>query len=275
MAARQRWSSWFISQIGVIKDTVIALGGIVYLAGYLVWSYYAWRYHLGPVPALQGQYFVAGLLAVGLLAATTGTAYAVSHAANVWWPRYVREKNNTLRRVLLVGMAALLIVSVVVVMLANAGVITGSEWPQTVATFVAIGVLPFVFSGLQLAPRITGNLIRVFVVAYVFVIAALFLLRLVEQWYPTWPQELGGGKPRSAYLTLYKSDAGGLSSLWGPYKIPAGSDVVTTFPVFVLVRTPDSLIVARTRPNRRFNGEPIRYEIPMKAIASIDWVEGL
>lgn len=44
-----------------IRDFIIILGALVYLVGYVVWALIAWKENLGPIPALDTQYFVAGV----------------------------------------------------------------------------------------------------------------------------------------------------------------------------------------------------------------------
>jgi hypothetical protein len=58
-----------LKSLGELRDGLIVAGGIMYVVGYLVWSFTAWRNHLGWLPAFKFQYFVAGFfpsLAVGL-----------------------------------------------------------------------------------------------------------------------------------------------------------------------------------------------------------------
>ena len=266
------WVSWLVTHLGVLKDGVLAIGSVVYLVGYLAWCYYAWRYHIGPVPALQAQYFVAGVFIVGVLSTTACASYMVIRVADIWWPTFLNAQSRARRRALLSGMAALLICAVAAVIFTSASIAARPAWHQTATTLLAVAVLPFVFSALHLAPRLSGGLIRVVLVAYIVLITAGLVLRVVEQWYPEWPQELGGGKPRMASLTLYKTSVGngGLRFLQNIYnKEMPNSDVIETGPVYVLVRTSDYLIISTAAPNRHSSG---RLEVPMKAIAAISWI---
>jgi len=260
-----RLAAWAISRVGLLKDAVVAVGGFVYLLGYLVWSYYAWRYDIGPVPALQGQYFVAGIAVCIVFGAAGCLAYLIIRAADVSWPRYLDSRTPAVRR-LLFGLAiAILLLAVVVVLVAvNA---------RFVATMIAVTLLPFVLSALRATSHLSRKLIRVALIGYIGSMTMFAVLQLIEQWYPLWPQELGGGKPRFAYVTIYKSAVGngGLAYLVSDQR--RDSDVVQTRPLFVLVRTNDYLIVSPDPPNRRFHGENARTEIPTKAIAGIVWIQ--
>ena len=264
------------AHLNTAKDLIIALGGAVYFLGYLIWSYYAWRYHLGPVPALQGQYFVAGLVASCFLLITGAFIWLAVWLADIWWPRYLAGRSVAVRRTLLSLAALLLFGGIAVVIVSTADAPSTAVWQRAYITIGVLAIVPFVFSRLRLAPRLTQRVIRPVLITYVATISILTLFRTVEQSYPVWPQELGGGRPRMAYLTLYRSavDGGGLTFLIHQYvKAPPDSPVVQTIPVYVLVRTSDYLVVSTYEPNRSFNGEPTREEVPTKAIASISWFD--
>ena len=74
-----------VKQLGTLRDSLLVSSSIVYLLGYTTWSIYAWRRHLGPVSALDAQYFAAGLpIALGLFC-TFGSVIALRHIAHVRW----------------------------------------------------------------------------------------------------------------------------------------------------------------------------------------------
>jgi hypothetical protein len=58
-----------LSRIGKVRDGLLVTATILYIVGYLVWSYNAWRNKLGLLPTLDPQYFVAGLIPVLVLSA--------------------------------------------------------------------------------------------------------------------------------------------------------------------------------------------------------------
>jgi hypothetical protein len=255
--------SWSLIRLGEFKDAAVALAGLIYILGYLAWSYYAWRYHLGPVPALQGQYFVAGFAVAAIFGAAASIGIFITRAADVWWPAVLESRSSSMRRLLFAATVVILFAAIV------------GSWTSPFATFAAMAVFPFVVSGFHLT-RTSVKLIRAILFAYVALIAFVAVLRVVERWYPSWPQELGGGKPRKAYLTLRKSDAigGSLASLRNRFSVASPeAEVYDTVPVYVLVRTSDSLVVALQAPNTEFNGEPSRFEVPATAIAAILWIE--
>ena len=48
-------------RIGKLRDGVITAASVLYLLGYLAWSFYAWKNNLGLLPVIQTHYFMAGV----------------------------------------------------------------------------------------------------------------------------------------------------------------------------------------------------------------------
>ncbi len=95
-----------------VRDIALAAGGILYALGYTVWSVYAWRYHLGPVPALRAQYFVAGIVFAIIIAGSGAVAYAIAELALRTWPRYLESRGSGARDRLLLAFVVLLVMSI-------------------------------------------------------------------------------------------------------------------------------------------------------------------
>lgn len=60
MAATSEQTNWLV-RVGALRDGLLVLASILYGLGYLVWSVHAWEQDLGLLPALDAQYFVAGV----------------------------------------------------------------------------------------------------------------------------------------------------------------------------------------------------------------------
>lgn len=58
-----------LKRIGSTRDGVLMSISALYVLGYGVWSYYAWSHGLGMRPAVDAQYFVAGIVPALVLAA--------------------------------------------------------------------------------------------------------------------------------------------------------------------------------------------------------------
>ena len=51
-----------LKRLGEVRDGLLVAASLLYTLGYLVRSFNAWQYKLGLLPAVQSQYFVAGLV---------------------------------------------------------------------------------------------------------------------------------------------------------------------------------------------------------------------
>jgi hypothetical protein len=67
--SRRRWLARFVvwwneayTNPGKLRDRLLIAAGAIYVLGYVTWSVHAFTHQLGPLPAVQGQYFVAGLV---------------------------------------------------------------------------------------------------------------------------------------------------------------------------------------------------------------------
>src|SRR4051812_14103708 len=51
-----------MKRVGTLRDGLLVLSGILYFLGYATWSLNAWRNKLGLLPAIESQYFIAGIV---------------------------------------------------------------------------------------------------------------------------------------------------------------------------------------------------------------------
>ncbi len=56
-----------LGAIGNLRDTLLVGAGTVYILGYLTWSISAYSQDLGLLPALEAQYFMAGIVPAAIL----------------------------------------------------------------------------------------------------------------------------------------------------------------------------------------------------------------
>jgi hypothetical protein len=49
-----------LDKISKIRDVVLVNAIFIYISGYLIWSYSAWKNNIGLLPALDFQYVMAG-----------------------------------------------------------------------------------------------------------------------------------------------------------------------------------------------------------------------
>lgn len=82
LTARLEW-------LGNLRDGILVSVAIFYAAGYLVWAIYAWQNNLGLLPALELQYFVAGVFPVAILVAAILGAKLLRRFMFEYWSKRV------------------------------------------------------------------------------------------------------------------------------------------------------------------------------------------
>lgn len=102
-----------LSGIGAVRDGLLVSATVLYVVGYAVWSYNAWQNKLGLLPALDPQYFIAGVVPIVVVA----SGYVIVRSLQrffIFWPQFVGEDcsggRRLLRRVLLWSFCATFIV---------------------------------------------------------------------------------------------------------------------------------------------------------------------
>ena len=219
-----------LKRIGSTRDGVLMSISALYVLGYGVWSYYAWSHGLGLRPAVDAQYFVAGIVPALLLAAV--------FAGGRWDRRVFLSLNSYLFPQIAarsgVARKRLLIISRLLL------TIWGFAWCDLIAfCFLHRSVgpwwinVPLVLTSFYWALLGTPLVIRRFAPAiaeekpesdlwqaslYSMFFGFLTLSLYVQVFYPFIPQAWGGVAPRPATLDLIRSQVSGetLSALSAP-----------------------------------------------------------
>jgi heme/copper-type cytochrome/quinol oxidase subunit 2 len=216
----------FIKRIGGLRDGVIAGAGIVYILGYIVWSYHAWRNNLGLLPTLQYQYFMAGLplvfvslvcaifIVCGVWIELVGLKFraVVDNTGNKYLPKVKRLylafpfiviillciiSPIVLKNIFGFAKSLLLCVVLWCYIKFSAGYHTDD----------AVDLAPLLkFSDIR---RVKGwdwlrELTMNSFISNSFIV--LVFSTYVTVWYPKIPQEFGGTKPRIAYFDVKRSE---------------------------------------------------------------------
>ena len=90
--------------LGEHRDGFLVGGAVIYGLGYLVWSYNAYRNHLGQLPGLEFQYLISGLVPALLLGAGWATASLLWKLRD-WVPPFAVKDRIRFFRIALVGTA--------------------------------------------------------------------------------------------------------------------------------------------------------------------------
>lgn len=202
-----------LRRIGDARDGLLIFGALLYGAGYIAWSLYAWVNHLGPVAGLDAQYFIAGIPVVAVFLTCWWVGNATVHFHRNVWPRWYYAKSVRIQWILLVLVIPALLTAYALYMYLFGPFGRPSGAPAILDLVVAIaGVLVMLLvrrpSNAKPSPgglffdRVTTRqgIITIYIVVGVFALfgAAVYLQLL----YPKIPQVIGGAAPRRAVIDL-------------------------------------------------------------------------
>lgn len=268
------WLAW----AETLQKVVLIGVPLVYMLGYTVWAYHAWRYSLGALPAVQSQYLTAGLvpaIILGLFLLSVSRIKAFVEDVGALFLPEVPAGRRRLRRPVLALYGSTCVVFAALLVLYLFG------HPSVPAIFALYGSLYGVSLGLPVLVRRRDRTLSdrmrfdgsdwYYVAAVPALFTALFLCVYFRFVFPNVPQELGGALPRIARLDL---DRGALSAERLGALLPPGAahskvKVVQTRPVYVFFAGAQSLLI---KPYGRW-ADNQTYEVEVGTVKGITWLD--
>jgi len=278
-------SADLLKWLGERRDGFLVGGAVLYGLGYLVWSYNAWRNHLGQLPAIEFQYLMAGVVpAFILLIAWAATGYFSS----------IRDKTIAIfERYKALRLGSLIACFVIAAVTSNMTALIDKGWISIGVTkqqlFNYTSPVVLVLAYLSLLPYLTpehykGTYVGVQLRVYQYAIPVAFCwysLVLYFELYPRLPQELGGPEPRYAYVSLVQDEIAPslLSALVSDRPTDAAPNskpkVVRSSKLRVYFSNSDYMLV-RTTANSAAAGGNLKdvplYELRKDVIRAIEWL---
>jgi len=189
------------------RDGFLVAVPVLYLLGYLVWSYNAWRNGLGPLPALEFQYFTSGLIpAVVVLFAFAGAHWFTQMQKAVRAYKNWSICANILFYIFL--FSALYQLTALILEVFKAIDYLPKYWhlpliPNNVSSVVfTIGGLAAMLIENKVLPEPWWLIFRFYLAIWlVFNILGIYL-----EAYSRLPQVFGGPRPRCAYVDIVRSE---------------------------------------------------------------------
>ncbi|MBI2620330.1 MAG: hypothetical protein HYW57_09625, partial [Ignavibacteriales bacterium] len=264
-----------LKAVGEFRDGFLVTAGVFYFFGYIVWGIHAYRNEMGLLPALDFQYFVAGIPTVLVLFGLWGIFVVfrkLKQAIRIW----IGESPTGAKLFLCWVMVGLGAIAIFLIMAHD------SEWFEAVfpglrhsnSFVIFLGFLVIV-SALFLPPKgsvaahrnsYDGGLRELvnalssipvaFIRALSWIYAPLFMVGLaalafiyVLEIYPIIPQEFGGARPRSVFLDIVKSELSSdtFEEIIPPSADNTGGPVMRSQKVEVLFSGGDVLLVRSER----------------------------
>ena len=185
-----------LKRLGEWKDALLVAGPALYVLGYLTWSTYALDHEFGLLPALEAQYFIAGIIPLLVLILALGLVRFV-----VFIQRWIDQEPSAWRLRLGLALNSLggpgFVLSLALLL-----VLGESDWIWAFA--MASGVLIYlgaVFLGKQGDRFYQRVAIGILGLNFVLIPAALVVLYAFAV-FPHIPVELGGPSPRCVEVDL-------------------------------------------------------------------------
>ena len=194
------------TSLGDVRDAILVLVSLLYFLGYIGWAVFAWGAQLGVAPPFQAQYFVAGLPVLATLGAVVAVAVMLQRLLIWRWPVWFSSRNRSVKIILVFSIAFVTIFAAILQYVVPDYTFNLTRRPLWLdLTFGAVlffGLLLLVVSLGADGPEGIGYTIALYASVAALAIIPYIYLTLVL--YPRVPQYFGGGKPRCAYLDLYK-----------------------------------------------------------------------
>ncbi|MBI3448188.1 MAG: hypothetical protein HY049_04625 [Acidobacteria bacterium] len=240
----------WLPRLGALRDGLLVLASILYGLGYLVWSIYAWDRGLGLLPALDAQYFIAGMFPAFVgVAGFCGFRLIVRSIEHFLDWLYsgpkTRAKTVTRRIAYAVVLVAGLLLGVSRLSGRLKDAIDQSLWMPTLFGLLLLGSIFYHRDQAEAASRLS-RLYRDFQVGNIVAGAALAgVVYFIGSIYPQLPQELGGVRPRCVYLDLdtAKLSLASLPPLVGAGQLQASGPVARSVALELLYSSRDILVV--------------------------------
>lgn len=194
-----------LKQAGELRDTLLVIGGVIYVLGYLAFSLHAYKNDLGLLSAFEAQYFTAGIIPFVIVCLAVAGFVALKRLNDRFqeWLLKDTPARNVARKWMWVAAPVVFIGGLLVL---SAG------WLDDVPPVLYVG---FIFTyilllGLLFPPEkdragwshLIDTAYRLFQFSMLTAFTCLLAFVFYLDFYAGWPQELGGVKPRCAALDL-------------------------------------------------------------------------
>lgn len=263
-----------LEQIGKKRDGLLILISCIYILGYIVWSLHAMVNHFGLLPAIDAQYFLAGMIP-GIIAYLAYLFLAHSRSVSAALLKLLRPRRSGVRQYTVLFIGVLLITWIIIIFLtwdwSRPFWSFQPIWKQKRITIILSWMLiPVLYLFFHSSERVAGRkFIHKMSAWYFSIIVSLYLTAMYIFWiYPILPQELGGVKPRCAFIDeeATKVSEQTLRAIFDLTNKPTG--VLRSVKLRVLYTGGEYLLV---KPDG--NQETTTYELKRGELTAITWCD--
>lgn len=256
-----------IKELGEYRTGVLLIIAILYFTGYCTWLYLSWKMQLGPIQVLDSHYFLVGVPIVFIIFIFNCFRIISSDFFIKTWPSYYENRPSnfkTFSPLFLMLLLSLFQILLKIPILKSKIYFVLSVLLANIVLLLYIGTLEKVNSIMK---GIHKKLVF-FVVSITIIIAVPNLIRIyVDIVYPKIPFELGGIKPRNAYIDIPLQQLSHETLLkLGKGECSAQTEQIG--PVSVVFLTKESVFIQ----NATCKKDSMRIiELPRKIINAFEW----
>lgn len=295
----------FIENVGKLRDGFLVIVTIVYITGYVAWSYIAWTNGLGTLPVLDAQYLIAGIPPILTALIVFIIIRFLKAAFLVKWPTYFLSMAFPKQIVIQLCIFVMPIGSLALILL-----LEKFNWPSQDAYRICSIVVSFVLMMLfylLFEPKIIveklfkkieqdkssvlyknyksvlkktvyfsidfllfkNKLSYIYTLPTIAGLVAIYLYLSIL--YPQIPYEFGGAKLRVATLDIVRSEFSLDTINWlvDASLPPKGNKILSTRKVTIYLVTKDILLIGAENVSTNVGK---KFEISRNAVKSIQWM---
>jgi hypothetical protein len=263
------WLQEFLKQIGGLRDGFLVAAATTYGLGWFVWAVNAQENNLGLLPALEVQYFVAGIIPLLILMSVYWLVRGTI-LFRKWYSEKIKQK-RLLGQVITWGWTASLGIWALLSMLSDR--FPGLE----PAAFAFLGVFIALLFFLPLSTKGFDWFLyfyrRFMIILFIVALGLVGISSYLYAVYPNIPQEFGGLRPRTAYLDVAKAELSKetLEEIFPSGVSDSNSVVVQSNKVDVYYSGNSFILVKLHGQDQDANQST--YEIKQSAIQVIHWYD--
>jgi len=202
--------NWF-DNLSKIKNGIFVFATLMYITGYFIWTFYAWKNQVGLLPLLDTQYFLTGFIPVLVLGMMLGGIYYRQTVTNNLpsWMDLHDSHNLSLRKrrarkiINVINICALILSILLLVIHKYAGLNLPTNVVAALIFCLFVPLMISTFLGVFEYEIERTRKAKIFTIVFLSVWCGIFLLIFYAlEVYPRIPQEFGGTKPRCVLLDL-------------------------------------------------------------------------
>ncbi len=250
----------WLRKIGAFRDSFLVAASLIYILGYVVRASHAAANNLGSLPAIESQYFTAGIVPLAILISVWFIIQLVTRFRQRLYS-WMRLSSDSMSRKIVRGILGIYLIGMIIIFMIE----PLRNWALLgLPAFLFVDFIFFRDDNMRMISSVYTYAIPLF---FAFVALVLYIFVI----FPIVPQELGGVRPRCAFLDVVAEQLSQetRSALLPPGMQNQASRVIHSVQTDVLF-SGDNFLLVRPVPSQGAS-EIVIYEIRRDALQAITW----